>query len=193
MSLISEQLRALVVARAGDRCEYCHVPQQGQAGRFPIDHVRPRRSGGRTEPENLALACPHCNARKWARVDWPDTDTGELVGLFNPRTQLWGDHFEWSDSLPPCSLGRGGLELRPGPFPRGLADDRLVHRQPQPGDGKLDSGDKLLGYAIQASPGVWTLTFSTTGWAAGTYTLFAQAEDSYGIFGDPFAITLTVQ
>jgi hypothetical protein len=59
-------------------------------------------------------------------------------------------------------------------------------------DGKLDSGDMLLGYGTQTSPGVWTLTFSTTGWAPGTYTLFAQAEDSYGVFGDPFALTLTV-
>jgi hypothetical protein len=28
--------------------------------------------------------------------------------------------------------------------------------------------------------------------APGTYTLFAQAEDSFGVFGDPFAITATV-
>jgi hypothetical protein len=28
---------------------------------------------------------------------------------------------------------------------------------------------------------------------SGTYTLFAQAEDSYGVFSDPFALTLTVQ
>jgi uncharacterized delta-60 repeat protein len=61
------------------------------------------------------------------------------------------------------------------------------------GDGKLDSGDTLLGYGTQTSSGTWTFTFSTTGWATGTYTLFAQAEDNYGVFGDPFAITLTVQ
>jgi hypothetical protein len=29
--------------------------------------------------------------------------------------------------------------------------------------------------------------------APGTYTLFAQAEDSYGVFGDLIATTLTVQ
>jgi hypothetical protein len=53
----------------------------------------------------------------------------------------------------------------------------------------------LLGYAAQTSPGVWTLSFSpsTFSLTSGTYTLLAQAEDSYGVFSDPFALTLTVQ
>jgi uncharacterized delta-60 repeat protein len=59
-------------------------------------------------------------------------------------------------------------------------------------DGKLQpAADQLLGYATQTSPGVWTFTF-TVNLAPGTYTLFAQAEDSFGVFGDPFAITATV-
>jgi uncharacterized delta-60 repeat protein len=47
-------------------------------------------------------------------------------------------------------------------------------------DGKLEtSTDTLLGYATQSSPGVWTLTNSSAfGLTAGTYTLFAQAQDS---------------
>jgi uncharacterized delta-60 repeat protein len=62
-------------------------------------------------------------------------------------------------------------------------------------DGKLETGtDTLLGYATQSSPGVWTLTNSSAfGLTAGTYTLFAQAQDSDGVFGDPTALTLTVQ
>jgi hypothetical protein len=46
--------------------------------------------------------------------------------------------------------------------------------------------------ARSTGTGTWTLTLSTTGWASCTYTLFAQAEDSYGAFGDPTALTLTV-
>jgi uncharacterized delta-60 repeat protein len=59
-----------------------------------------------------------------------------------------------------------------------------------------NSGNQhLLGYAAQTSPGVWTLSFSpsTFSLTSGTYTLFAQAEDSYGVFSDPFALTLTIQ
>jgi uncharacterized delta-60 repeat protein len=61
------------------------------------------------------------------------------------------------------------------------------------GDGKLEPGsDMLLGYATQTSPGVWTFT-CTVSLAPGSYTLFAQAEDNYSLFSDPFALTLTVQ
>jgi hypothetical protein len=60
------------------------------------------------------------------------------------------------------------------------------------GDGKLEPGtDTLLGYATQTSPGVWTFSF-TVNLAPGTYTLFSQAEDGYGAFGDPHALSWTV-
>jgi uncharacterized delta-60 repeat protein len=54
------------------------------------------------------------------------------------------------------------------------------------------SGNKVsLGYATQTSPGVWSLTF-TVSLAPGTYTLFAQAKDNYGVFSDPLSLTLQV-
>jgi hypothetical protein len=51
---------------------------------------------------------------------------------------------------------------------------------------------QVLGYGTQTSPGIWTFSF-TVNLATGSDTLFAQAEDSYGVFGDPLALTLTVQ
>ena len=57
---------------------------------------------------------------------------------------------------------------------------------------QINGTNTLLGYGAQTNPGVWTLTF-TVNLAPGTYTLFAQAEDSYGVFGDPFFLALTVQ
>jgi uncharacterized delta-60 repeat protein len=60
------------------------------------------------------------------------------------------------------------------------------------GNGTPDSADALIGYATQTSPGVWTLIY-TVNLAPGTYTLFAQAEDTYGLFSFPFALSLTVQ
>jgi len=51
--------------------------------------------------------------------------------------------------------------------------------------------DALLGYAsYNAGTGQWELTISTAGWAPGSYRLLARAEDGYGAFGDPFALTL---
>jgi hypothetical protein len=64
---------------------------------------------------------------------------------------------------------------------------QLAFYQDSNGDSMLQAGtDTLLGYGIQTSPGVWTYTF-TVSQASGTYTLFAQAGDSYGVFGDPLA------
>lgn len=50
---------------------------------------------------------------------------------------------------------------------------------------------QVLGYGTQSSPGVWTLTF-TVGLMPGSYTVFAEAEDSYGVVSDPAALTLHV-
>jgi hypothetical protein len=64
------------------------------------------------------------------------------------------------------------------------------------GDGVLEPGtDTLIGYATQASPGIWSLTFipSTLHLTTGRYTLFAQAEDDLGVLSDPFALALQVQ
>jgi uncharacterized delta-60 repeat protein len=51
---------------------------------------------------------------------------------------------------------------------------------------------QVLGYGTSDGLGNWVLSF-TVNLPPGTYTLYAQAEDSYGAFGDPFALTLTVQ
>jgi hypothetical protein len=61
---------------------------------FHIDHVLPRKHGGGGEPENLALACPHCNLHRRDNLSGKDPSTGRTVKLFNPRTQSWEDHFE---------------------------------------------------------------------------------------------------
>jgi hypothetical protein len=42
---------------------------------------------------------------------------------------------------------------------------------------------QVLGYGAQTSPGVWTLTVAVN-LPAGSHAIYAQAEDSYGSFGD---------
>jgi hypothetical protein len=95
MGTIPALLSRLVVARAGDRCEYCGLSQQGQEARFHVDHVIPRASGGLTTLENLALACVSCSLYKAARVTAPDPQSGREVALFNPRADRWEEHFRW--------------------------------------------------------------------------------------------------
>ncbi|SRR5579875_437370 len=96
MTLFSDEMRAAVVARADGRCEYCHLPTRGQVATVPVDHILPRSSGGETTLDNLALACPHCNAHKWPHTTAIDPLSGATMSLFNPRRQLWLDHFQWS-------------------------------------------------------------------------------------------------
>jgi uncharacterized delta-60 repeat protein len=57
---------------------------------------------------------------------------------------------------------------------------------------QVNGSNTLLGYGTQSSPGTWTFTF-TVSLAPGTYTLFAQATDTFGALGDLAALTLTVQ
>jgi hypothetical protein len=126
MSGIPEHLHAAVVARAGARCEYCLFPQQWSQAEFEVDHVLPRSQGGATSLDNLALACTLCNAHKWAHQQGSDPSTGDLVSLFNPRTQIWRGHFAWAEATPfvlqgctPC--GRATVALLQMNNPRVVA------------------------------------------------------------------------
>jgi hypothetical protein len=105
MSARSDPLRDVVVGRADNCCEDCQLPVQLQVGGFEVDHILPRSWGGLAEMANLALACPHCNARKWAHTDGEDSESGQTVALFNPRTQLWVNHFQWSEQRPFETVG----------------------------------------------------------------------------------------
>jgi len=64
--------------------------------RFTVDHVIPLALGGTNKPDNLALACFHCNRRKADRTAAVDPDSGEEVLLFNQCRAVWSKHFIWS-------------------------------------------------------------------------------------------------
>jgi hypothetical protein len=84
-----------VERRAGSRCEYCRMHQSLQGATFHLEHVIPRSRGGTRRLDNLAWACPGCNLRKSDRVEVEDPETGETVSLFNPRTDVWAEHFRF--------------------------------------------------------------------------------------------------
>ena len=91
---LSEGLRQLVINRAGNRCEYCLLPQSAALHKHEPDHIVSLQHGGETEESNLALACLRCNRYKGPNVGSIDPVTGKLVPFFNPRIHDWKEHFE---------------------------------------------------------------------------------------------------
>lgn len=111
---MSRSIERWVRLRARDRCEYCRVSQLGQEATFHVDHVLPRREGGETSDDNLALACVSCSLRKGARTVARDPSTGADAPIFNPRRERWEDHFEMAPEsaiLGRTPTGRASIEL----------------------------------------------------------------------------------
>ena len=96
------QIQRHVERRAAGRCEYCRMHQTLQGATFHVEHIVPRSRGGRSELDNLAWACPSCNLHKSDRVEVPSCDSGEMIPLFNPRTDIWEEHFRWDSH---CIVG----------------------------------------------------------------------------------------
>jgi hypothetical protein len=101
MARIPDKLRQQVIERARGRCEYCQT-QQIIVVSMEIDHIIPESANGKTNLDNLCLACIGCNGFKLDFQIGIDPDTEQEASLFNPRTQRWNDHFRWSD---------GGLQV----------------------------------------------------------------------------------
>ena len=81
---------------------------------FEIEHMIPKVAGGETARTNLWLSCPSCNRFKGVKVDAIDPETQIVVSLFNPRTQKWFEHFEWSEDgthiIGRTAIGRATIE-----------------------------------------------------------------------------------
>lgn len=131
---MDEAIRQFVRRRAGNRCEYCRIPQAATPFiLFHVEHIRARQHSGDDSPDNLALACDRCNAFKGPNLVSVDPETDETVPLFNPRQDDWSQHF----------LAEGG-EIT-GLTPTGRATVRLLNvnapRRVQLRDEWLEDGD----------------------------------------------------
>jgi len=82
-----------VTERAFGKCEYCRIHQDVSIYSHEVDHIIAIKHGGQTKHENLALACLQCNRHKGSDLATIDPDNGEIVALFNPRHQVWNEHF----------------------------------------------------------------------------------------------------
>lgn len=83
----------LVSARARHVCEYCRAPEIVFNLPFEVEHIRPLAHGGETGEDNLALSCRSCNLYKADCVKAADELTRQEVSLFNPRRDIWREHF----------------------------------------------------------------------------------------------------
>lgn len=92
---VGQRLRAQVLADAGGRCGYCQTSEEITGAPLEIEHLTPEALGGSTRRDNLWSACRQCNALKGDRVTAIDLETATLVPLFNPRQQVWAEHFAW--------------------------------------------------------------------------------------------------
>ncbi|HEY3856970.1 MAG TPA: HNH endonuclease signature motif containing protein [Verrucomicrobiae bacterium] len=92
---MSERLRQFIRNRATFRCEYCHFREEDiPLWPFHIDHIISQQHAGPTEVENLAWACQRCNLCKGTNLTGFDPESGQIVRLFNPRSQAWEEHFQ---------------------------------------------------------------------------------------------------
>lgn len=90
-------LYARLRQKLGPRCEYCQTSIKITGESNTIDHIIPTARGGTSDEGNLCIACRHCNETKSAQIEAIDPETNERVALFNPRKQLWQEHFTWAN------------------------------------------------------------------------------------------------
>jgi hypothetical protein len=99
-SYIPIELRRLVIARADRLCEYCLLHEDDAYLGCEVDHIISEKHGGLTKAENLCLACMTCNRNKGSDIGSivMPFNGGVFSRFFNPRTDLWYEHFTFNDS-----------------------------------------------------------------------------------------------
>lgn len=95
MSKFSEKLKDKIRHQAKNRCGYCLLPQSLNPSLLEFEHLLATANGGTDNEENLWLACRLCNGYKGVQIEALDPKTKKKVSLFNPRLQIWNEHFEW--------------------------------------------------------------------------------------------------
>jgi len=106
-SYINAALRRLVAIRADYLCEYCLIHENDTFFGCQVDHIISEKHGGQTETDNLAYACAFCNRAKGSDIGSIISGSGTLIRFFNPRTDLWFEHFALREIMivPLSSIG----------------------------------------------------------------------------------------
>ena len=81
---IPASLRLSIFEQFESRCAYGQTQQQISGVRLTVDHIIPESLGGKTETDNLCLACWDCNLYKASRIAVFDDISQSVVRLFHP-------------------------------------------------------------------------------------------------------------
>ncbi|HEY9700978.1 MAG TPA: HNH endonuclease signature motif containing protein [Allocoleopsis sp.] len=100
-----------VAQRANHRCEYCQAPEVIFNVNFEVDRIIPISKNGTDQEQNLALSCRICNLRKLDHTHVFDSVSQEQIRLFNPRIDLWDDHFIVANEPPLILEGKTAIGL----------------------------------------------------------------------------------
>ena len=92
----NSKLNQKIIEAAGNRCGYYLSHQRYTMSKLEIEHIIPKSNGGTSVEENLWLSCGLCNRYKATQTEGFDENTQSFVSLFNPRRQIWTEHFSWS-------------------------------------------------------------------------------------------------
>ena len=90
-------IQRLILVESKGFCEYCWSPSDFSPNSFQFDHIIPTSKGGQSVFQNLARSCGGCNGCKQDKTHSFDPLTYQLCRLYNPRTDVWTEHFQWSD------------------------------------------------------------------------------------------------
>jgi hypothetical protein len=96
---MTEALKAKTRDRASNCCEYCHSQAEFSHDPFSAEHIYPTIKGGQDILENLAWSCLGCNFHKFTSTEALDLVSNEYVPLYNPRIDIWKNHFRWNDDF----------------------------------------------------------------------------------------------
>ena len=128
VTYIPQALRRTVWGRAEERCEYCGIRENDTGFGCEVDHIISEKHMGRTESENLALACFFCNRNKGSDIgSVRSADDAEIIRFFNPRIDIWSEHFALDANqriVPLTEIGR--VTARVLGF---KAENRVIERQ----------------------------------------------------------------
>jgi len=94
---LSLQTKNLIFESSNGLCEYCHSQAEYSFAAYSIEMIVPQSKDGQMETRNLAFVCQGCSNHKYKKTEGFDSVTNETVKFFNPRIDVWKEHFAWNE------------------------------------------------------------------------------------------------